>query len=201
MASVPTTTTIIKSVTLVPGESFTLPPGSTLIGSTSIGDLTSNCDIPDLEEIQCYVAIFAAGKDQNPSNPYAGDQAHIYGYVFNDVETPFVVPYDGGTFGQYDLVSMAAELKADVGGIIQTSIGSHFYALGGIFPIGFRGIMSYILIQTIPSVATALQLWQLATGIAENSEDTSVFSRIYFIPLADAIAAGYAELPTCPLGV
>lgn len=49
------TTCIYKSVTLQQGETFVLPPGAELIGSTNESAITSSCDEEfDLEEIQCY---------------------------------------------------------------------------------------------------------------------------------------------------
>lgn len=43
-----------KSVTLQPGEVFTLPPGATLVSATDVNAITSTCAIPTLETLECY---------------------------------------------------------------------------------------------------------------------------------------------------
>jgi hypothetical protein len=63
------TTTINKSVILAPGESFTLPPGSTIIAVS--GDLTSTCEsLPEPETLSCYYIQWEIEGDDEGSDAW-----------------------------------------------------------------------------------------------------------------------------------
>lgn len=186
--------TIIKSATLIAGEKFTLPPNSVLIGSTDIGDLSSNCDIPDLEEIACYVFIFAAAAyDGTPSQYFEGGDAqdvHITGYRFNGIDTIFTTDYKANAIGIFDIDAIATELKGDVGGVIKT--------VSGVYVNSGRGALNYLLVQTIPSIADNLEL--IFAGTIPDDNYNTAISRVPLITLESATSLNYANLPACPTG-
>jgi len=66
-------TTITRSVTISPGESFTLPAGATVISLTDV--LTNTCDVelPEPEPFVEYQYIFALNQDDNDSHPMGGE--------------------------------------------------------------------------------------------------------------------------------
>jgi hypothetical protein len=51
------------SVTLSPGQQFTLPPGAVLVSATSTSAFTSTCPIPPLEVPECYIITFNFADD------------------------------------------------------------------------------------------------------------------------------------------
>lgn len=193
--------TIIKSVVLVPGEKFTLPPESTLIGSSNTVDLTSNCEIPTLEELSCYVAIIAAGADDGSSTQYyEGDAAHLLGYRLNGVVTYFAgagatggghLPND--VSGLFDLTALGTEIKTLLPAIIDTD--------GFGVSDNDRGGLNIFLIQTIPSIANNLQLvYFTSTPISDPGVGTSdATTYIEFMTRAEAVTAGYNDVPACPI--
>ena len=63
------TQTITKSVTIEPGESFTLPNGATVVSVTGI--LSNSCDfpLPDPEEYKCGYFYFNIDDDSNVNHP------------------------------------------------------------------------------------------------------------------------------------
>lgn len=80
-------TDVYRTISLVPGESFTLPPNASVV--TYTGDLTSTCDIlPDPEDLACYATIFTVADDRNPSVPY--ERVYIKGFRINDEDMFFV---------------------------------------------------------------------------------------------------------------
>ena len=191
-------TTIIKAVTLVPGEKFTLPPGSKLIGSTDLGNLTSNCDIPELEELQCYVAIIGSNTDNGTSGAayYEGEMSRLTGFRLNGTLKNFTSAYAANdNTGLFDLETLGEELMTAMPGIIATD----FFRVTD----DDRGGLNILLIQTIPSIGEKIQLVYKSSAAIDvsgvnNSEATSY---IEFMTRAQAIALDYADVPVCPTGV
>ena len=122
------TTTLYKSITLQPGEMFTLPPGGELLGATSSDELESTCDLPELEELDCYVASLATlsisqsgsdtvfwGHDESDTGA-----AQILGFTLSDVPTLFTTPYRNEDpsiyldmrFSVNTIFNMLAEMKS-----------------------------------------------------------------------------------------
>jgi hypothetical protein len=59
---------IIKTVTLAVGETFTLPPNSKIIYVSDSTSLTSTCeDIPEDTELLCYRLAWSSNRDQSDS--------------------------------------------------------------------------------------------------------------------------------------
>lgn len=185
--------TLIKSVVLAPGESFTLPPNSVLIGSTDETSITSECVIPTLETIGCYVAILAGGPaiSDGTADLFEGGSggANMDGITVNGTDIMFAAPYAADAVGSYNLTSLALELKTLIPGIIATDISFTIDAA--------RGSLSYLLIQTVPSIALDLKLIFRASASLTPSAGASI-SRISFSTLASVSSAGYTPLPVCP---
>lgn len=59
--------TIAKSVTLKPGESFTLPPGAELLYTSDSNALSSDCTIPPDQEFSCFAIDWSLNDDNSPS--------------------------------------------------------------------------------------------------------------------------------------
>jgi hypothetical protein len=74
-------TTTVRTITIKPGERFTLPPGATVIYTSNSDSLESVCDIDAAADMQCYVfdvPIQGADIDDNPLDFY------ITGFKFDD---------------------------------------------------------------------------------------------------------------------
>jgi len=71
-----TTTVIYKSITLTPGEQFTLPPNAELVGASSPADLESSCDLPSLATLECFeLVVFGADEAGSQGRPYEKDDS------------------------------------------------------------------------------------------------------------------------------
>ena len=80
-------TNIIRTITLVPGENFTIPPNGTIVSIT--GDLISTCgELPTPETLSCYGAIyFIADNDAGEIGPM--EQIFITGFKIGGVDYLF----------------------------------------------------------------------------------------------------------------
>lgn len=186
---------ITKTVTLVPGESFVLPPNSTVIGASNVDGLTSTCaDLDNLEQYSCFVAIVAAGGvEGNQSQYYEGNQSQIRGLSINGLVTSFTSIFKANNAGRFDsdLATILIEIKnASNQSIISTGTG---ISCGS----GVRGCLTYILIKTIPSIANSLRLI-LGSDIPVGGVNTTIIVESQFFPIETLINAGYVNIPTCP---
>lgn len=64
-----TTTTITKTVSISPGEQFTLPNGATIISISDILDNSCDFTLPDPEPFVEYKYSFALNEDDNDNHP------------------------------------------------------------------------------------------------------------------------------------
>ena len=62
-------TTITKTVSILPGEQFTLPIGATIISISDILDNSCDFTLPDPEPFVDYKYSFALNEDDNPNHP------------------------------------------------------------------------------------------------------------------------------------
>lgn len=184
-------TSVVKSVVLAPGEQFILPPGATLVAASDVGALASSCTLPDLEEYGCYVAMVAAGGEEGSVDQYWEDSsAHITGYRLNGVDHLFPVRYEANDDGIFDgRDAMLLELKASVGGIIAVSSGYSNNAQ--------RGALTYLLIKTVPSIATSLEVL-VHSDIVRGDANQDITLRSPFKSLSSLQTTGYIDLPPCP---
>lgn len=60
---------ITKTVVVRPGESFTLPPGGTLIYTSDNNGIDTDCQLPPVQSRNCYVFTITVDNDNNDSHP------------------------------------------------------------------------------------------------------------------------------------
>jgi len=164
------TTKVIRAVTIRKGESFTLPPGSTIMSST--GFLTSACDIPPITELGCYE--FRYGLDEGGGNVTAWEPGDVqfhgveYGgvfYPFSRVLIPAVT--DIQELAGMDLVTTVADV---IGKSIPIMLNTAGHVDGA---TGDRGNYS-ISFRTPASIASSLFLVAGAASFG-NAENKTVY--------------------------
>jgi hypothetical protein len=139
---------ITKSINLQPGETFVLPPNSTVLGIT--GNMSSTCgELPEPESLQCYGVYYAVGHGSSPSEPL--DEMVLKGFKINGSDYLFSPSFthDAGVFGSaYEsLVISAVNTNSSLVSIIRnicagrTAGGSNN---GGRFLISFKSVPSLI---------------------------------------------------------
>lgn len=102
------TTRVHNSITIVPGESFTLPPNSTV--TSVIGTLGSTCDnLPTPETLGCYAAVYALGHGGSNSEP--DDEITIKGFRINNVNYLFA---GGGVTHTAGLTNLTGDLQTAI---------------------------------------------------------------------------------------
>ena len=150
-------TCIVKSVTLQANEEFVLPPGAELIAVSNIDNITTTCNVDNLEELQCYVTVIGVvNEDDHRHYLEEGvSPTHIDGFYLNGVFTEFSTPfYSDADTGFYDLSALFSELQSKLPGII----AGNFYYGSGPVP-GFSPNSENLLqIRTVPSIADNLFL-------------------------------------------
>jgi hypothetical protein len=78
---------IIKTVTLAPGETFTLPPGATIIHTSSHESLSSTCDeLPETSEMKCYRLLFSVNVNRTPSPALEHDDTIVSAIFISGVQ-------------------------------------------------------------------------------------------------------------------
>ena len=195
MAVASNTSCITTSIDLVPGQSFILPPNSKVIAASDIDNLTSVCaDLDNLETYSCYVALIATNPDDGNVINYLegsddGPGGRVQGYRFNDIEYEFARVYNvhsssGGATGMIDdFQAMADELKSKVPGVTSVKIGT--------MSDSTRGVINYLFIKTIASIANRLQIRM--HGYLSNQAYQPNEVRFYttFRPLNEINTLGY----------
>lgn len=69
--SLPNTTCLYKSIDLIAGEQFILPPGATIINTTVVGAVTSNCPISfPTEGLACYKIQWTSNLDKDGATTF-----------------------------------------------------------------------------------------------------------------------------------
>lgn len=196
------TKTIYKSVTLQPGEPFTLPPGAVLISAESPDDISSTCDI-DLEELACYTFVFGnAASDGNNSQLFESETAgksnvKVIGISVNGTDYLFSSPQlsrdDDGRYLDPDLINAINSTAAG-----QVLLNASY----GYWQMGENGTINYITFQGAPSVAEGLSLILSAYVIAgsgpsaRTEANTSVKFYIKPVP-TDTLLSSYNNVPQC----
>ena len=156
--------TYTHSITINPGEQFTLPEGSTILFTTDNAGLESVCvDLPT-EDLVCYgVVTFAQlPDDDGATDVIEADDVRIIGIERNGVRFDFA----------------SSKLITDVAGIFEEidtlGLGALFVDKCSDINIeGSRETLKVIhLFKTIPSFANNLKF--VATGPAPDSDRKSV---------------------------
>lgn len=183
-------TTILKTVTLQPGEQFVLPPGAEFVGATSVDEIDSTCeDELEGEELLCYAFAFGNGEDDgNDSQLFeSSENANVPAIGIQLNNTPFLFPapfYANGS-GMYNLTGLIAAINGTAAGtvIFNTATGVNWQ--------GDNGVMSYIVFKTIPSIASKLNL--IMTTASPN-----VQTLLFYIPAVpyDDVSS-YTNIPAC----
>jgi hypothetical protein len=151
------------SVTLAPGQQFTLPPGATIIAATSTSAFTSTCPIPTLEVPECYIiGIIMHHNDNRFVEPWTNNRTRIDGIFVGGVFYDFGFGTGAyiGDGGDVNLngVSTYIQNNPSLKGLI-TCIGTNSGANG---PKDTGGVGT-ICFKTIPSVAKTMSI-QVTTG-------------------------------------
>lgn len=182
-------TCVTKSISLVAGEKFVLPPGAKLIASTASPGFTSTCPVPTLEEYGCYHTVIAARPADNDGHTefFEKDEQNVVGYLLNGTYTAFAIPVQNtGYGGQFDMMDLYNKLKADIPTILS---GADAYSTDL-----DNGSKSQLSIKTIPSIANSLQLVVVTNASYDGT--TTVRYLVPFMTQAEA-ATLYTVLPVC----
>jgi hypothetical protein len=199
-------TSLTKAVLLKPGESFTLPPGATLVAASDEAAIESTCDIPDLEELTCYVYHIVVGKEGGGGDTlfWDKDSFRIKGWSFNNTDYFLPEPLDASFSGSgcyvthvlghtIDTVSAPLKQHANDSGIYIDAIVADSLQSDG---DGDNGCNTFIVIRTIPSVASKLTLMIGPGAIFTTNVSDQVVAYVKAKTYADM--AGNAGVPACP---
>ena len=154
------TTCITNSVTLQAGESFILPPGATIIGTSVEDAIESTCDLPDLETPECYVFDFVTSNqdlDASDAYNYDPDVIDVVGLRIKGVTTSFIL---ADAFDHYTIVlgtisfnagisATTTDLKTRSSSLFMSTINASMCHKGASNKEGIRITLCF---KTIPSI-------------------------------------------------
>lgn len=199
------TTCITKSATLVPGETFILPPGAEIVGVSSLVGLESGCvDLENIPTMTCYVALIGTNpRNGNLVNYYEGTGegvgGAVKGYKYEGTDYDFSRQFNAHgsndtESGQLDdFALLANELKSRVPAIVAVKTG--------IMTDSQRGVINYLFIKTIPSVAKAIEIRLHGYLTDQAYQPNEVTNYTSFRLLEDVTTAGYQMVNTAnPFG-
>lgn len=184
-------TEIYNSIVLQPGEQFTIPPGATLVGADDPESITSDCELPELETLECYTAVLIiGGTEGNESQAWEaaasdGDEGGVGGEVTikgvairnsngTITETNFSGDYRfRDFFGFYgDATQLREELRTAIKAISGT------ITLESYVPSSTdRYQMFYIMVETVPSAIS--DVFIMAKTNSVGSGDVIVYLPFY----------------------
>lgn len=172
------TSTIYKTYTLQPNEQFTLPPGSELIGSTSVANLESTCTIPTLEDIACYELYIAGANDNNSeSQPFENDSSSDWkilsisaGGQTYELPTPLNCDQDGRFFLQ-TLIDFIAITPSLSGIFLEPNWNTAVD--------GTRGGISGLCFKSLASVAQTIYLTLSTNFVSVGSTTYRVYANTF----------------------
>lgn len=186
---------ITNSITLEPGTSFVLPPGSTIIGASNINNISSNCiDLTTIEQSECYVLMLAGVKNTNSTAEYfETGQQKVIGIEYNGVYTHFdnreLLNIDDG--GTYNMNLVYERIKEYIPSIIFSNV-SYFN------PSDNLNSRSALAIKSFPSIMNNLQIvLQAIANVSPGGGGSQVNFYAKFVKYNDLAASGVAGLPTC----
>lgn len=79
--------TILKTVTMLPGESFTLPKGATVISISNNLENSCNFDLPEPSPLRNYMFKFSINEDRNDHHPM-GSEVDIESLLIGGIVVP-----------------------------------------------------------------------------------------------------------------
>lgn len=190
------TACITNSIILQPGTSFVLPPGSTLIGTSNISNLTSTCaDLTKLEQSECYVLMLAGinGDNDGRSEYFEDGQQKIIGLNYNGVYISFGAGeiFNTSSGGTFNMSLLYDRIKQYISG---TAFGNVNYFTAS----PNDSTRSSLAIKTIPSIANNLQVvLQAIANVSPGGGGSQVTFYSKFDKYSDLAASGVAGLPGC----
>jgi hypothetical protein len=177
----PTTTTttrpcLIKSVTLLANEQFTLPPGGVLVRTSNDAAITSTCPIPPSPELKCYqLTLTADWKVSDIIKPWSTSTAEasprilqykVGGVVYDCTDNIIIPGNDGDWF--------LDRLQSHIAGNIE--INNMFFNMSnkrGWSAEGERGGWGSFCFKTFPEIGDAFEAYINTTVpyTSDNSKD------------------------------
>lgn len=139
---------LTRTITLIPGESFTLPPNSTVMGVS--GSLISTCGtLPEPESLSCYGILYGLSSGEQSIHE-TNENVIIKGFRINNIEHLFGTSYthNAGSVLLTDTISTRIAANPYLSGII-TEVCSTRYAnsgpRGGMYVISFKSSPSLMV--------------------------------------------------------
>lgn len=181
----------IKSITLLPGETFVLPKGATILGAS--GMFQSTCEMPELEAMVCYTCMVAYKGASSGTRFYENGSDHgieITGYQLNGVDYLLDKIYtpdnSGGMFAaaRFNGEEIANDMALRLGAIDKGHDNDDTEPDKSL----------YIHLQIIPSVGDKL-------FIKTNVHSTEVPGRITSVYYPFVLTSTLPEFPNSPCGV
>jgi hypothetical protein len=197
---------VYRSITLAAGESYVLPAGAELVGvNGSITDEAGCANLANVENLSCYVASIGAFSDTGDPQYGETESSALHplvckGIFQNGIYTPFItgdqVGFGQGTNGGcFDGNGIGTAVKGLMPGVI--------YSEGGSNPSSAehsgQNCLTYVLIQTVPSLAENLYLWMAHSAPLDGPGTEATDFVIPFKTYQYYIDNGYGGLSmTCP---
>ena len=163
------------TVTLQPGEQFTLPPGAEIISVSNLANVSSSCEIPtNLETLACYIIAINAADDANSQSPaWSNDTTTLNGI------------FVGGTFYSFglnlgDWIGAGGDVETNnlqnwitTHATLSTILTCTGSASGQDSP-GTRGGVGTICFKTIPSLASDMYI-KVSTSVPGHGSSFAFF--------------------------
>lgn len=188
-----------KTVTLVPGEQFNLPPGAELIGSSNINSISSTCPPPsNLEQLACYGMVISDSDPDGGATPNY-DDVTITGIEFNGVNIPFPAPFNFNSevSAVYTFPATFTPLDSIIKANVEALLGDIFgtFAIQLSQDAGYGSTIWYGF-QMLPSIAENLNI----TAVANVGWAGGGFSQVYINfpvkPLSEIDTLGKFDINT-----
>jgi hypothetical protein len=180
----PTTTTtttrpcLIKSVTLLANEQFTLPPGGVLVRTSNDAAITSTCPIPPSPELKCYQLTLTADwqignageiRPWTTSSDEASPRILQYkvGGVVYDCTDSIIIP---GAYGDFFLDRLQTHISGNI------EINNMFFNMSnkrGYSAGSDRGGWASFCFKTFPEIGDSFEVYVNTTipYTSDNSKD------------------------------
>jgi len=136
---------MIKTITLEPGETISLPPDSTITAIT--GNMLSSCgDLPTPEGLGCYGILYGVSEgEKKPSE--TNESVTIKGFRINNTEYLFDAPiiHNAGSTSTTLVVQNAVNSNSFLKGLLFNVCAGRYAnssTRGGMYVISFKSISS-----------------------------------------------------------
>lgn len=183
-----------RTITLQPGESYVLPAGAEIISATDSATITSVNDcanLDNLEEIGCYGFVIASHDGSAAGTEVWVPPNVIYtGVTLSNVFYPFAAPAS---------YSSITDIVTQLQGLSFGSSMTNFCTSSSDDGTADSN-KSYIIFNTIPSIANNLELYGYTAG--PNNGGGTGFGNVYFSHpcqlRSDIIAENHRDVCDCP---